>query len=202
MGALALPPAAAPTRRNTALVGSAFAVAAGMTLLGGLLASYFGARQVVQHDGGTWFDLAATPLPNVALAVTYASLAMSAFTAQWVVSAVKQDDRRQAYVAVGITLGLAAAFVNGLTFCWVQVGAAAGDGGFGDHMYALTVTHLLVVLAAVVVLVVMAFRVLGGQFGARNAEFVQAAALFWHFAAVAGVVIWWSVWFLEGGPAS
>jgi hypothetical protein len=178
MGALALPPAAAPTRRNTALVGSAFAVAAGMTLLGGLLASYFGARQVVQHDGGTWFDLAATPLPNVALAVTYASL------------------------AVGITLGLAAAFVNGLTFCWVQVGAAAGDGGFGDHMYALTVTHLLVVLAAVVVLVVMAFRVLGGQFGARNAEFVQAAALFWHFAAVAGVVIWWSVWFLEGGPAS
>ena len=201
MTALALPPAAPPVRRNVALVGAVFAIVAGTMLIGGLLASYFGARQAVAHDGGTWLGTS-VQLPNVALAVTYASLLMSAFTAQWIVSAVKLDDRRQAYVAVGLTLLLAGAFVNGLTFCWNQLAIKAGDGGFADHMYALTGTHLLVLIAAVVALVVTAFRVLGGQFGPRNSELVQATVAFWHFAVLAGVAIWWCVWFLEGGPAT
>jgi heme/copper-type cytochrome/quinol oxidase subunit 3 len=201
MSTLALPPAAPAPRRNVALVGTGFAIAAGALLVGGLLASYFDARQTLFHGGGKaadWVDK--TTLPNMALAVTYLSLLMSSFTAQWTVSALKLDDRRQAYLAVGVTLVLGAAFINGLTFCWTQVGAVAGDGGFGDHMYAVTVTHLLLVIAAVVLFAVMGFRVLGGQFGPRNAEFVASAAAFWHFVVFAGVAIWWCIWFLEGGP--
>ena len=53
MTALALPPAAPAPRRNVALVGTMFAIAAGLMLMGGLLASYFGARQVVHHASGT-----------------------------------------------------------------------------------------------------------------------------------------------------
>jgi heme/copper-type cytochrome/quinol oxidase subunit 3 len=200
MTALALPPAAPAPRRNVALAGTMFAIAAGIMLMGGLLAAYFGARQVVHHAGGTWLDTTQTPLPNVALAVTYVSLLMSSFTAQWAVSAIKMDDRRQGYVAIGLTLMLAAAFVNGLTFCWGQLGVAAGDGAFADRMYAVTAVHLLLVVVAVVYFVVMAFRVLGGQFGSRNSEFVVSAVAFWHFVVVAGVAVWWCIWFLEGGP--
>jgi heme/copper-type cytochrome/quinol oxidase subunit 3 len=200
MTALALPPAAPPARRHVALVGTGFAIAAGAMLIGGLLASYFGARQAVVHAGHVWIDTKKTPLPNVAIAVTYASLVMSSFTVQWAVSAIKLNDRRQSYVAVGVTLLLAAAFVNGLTFVWGQAGLKAGEGGFADHMYALTVTHLLLVIAAIVLLAVMAFRVIGGQFGPRNAEFVASAAAFWHFVVVAGGVVWWCVWFLNTVP--
>jgi cytochrome c oxidase subunit 3 len=200
MTALALPPAAPAPRRNVALVGTMFAIAAGIMLMGGLLAAYFGARQVAQHAGNTWVDTTTHPLPNVALAVTYVSLLMSAVTAQWVVSAIKMDDRRQGYVAAGLTLLLAAAFINGLTFCWAQLGLGAGDGAFADRMYAVTGVHLLLVVVAVVYFVVMAFRVLGGQFGPRNSEFVVSAVAFWHFVVAAGAAVWWCIWFLEGGP--
>lgn len=199
MTALALPPAAPAPRRNVALVGTMFAVAAGLMLMGGLLASYFGARQVAQHTGKAWVPNG-VELPNVALFVTYVSLLMSSFTAQWVVSAVKLDDRRQAYAATALTLLLGGAFVNGLTFCWVQLGARAGDGAFADRMYAVTAVHLLLVILAVVYLAVIAFRMLGGQFGPRNAEAVVGAVAFWHFIVFAGLAVWWCIWFLEGGP--
>ena len=198
MNALALPPAAPPARRNVALVGTCFAIAAGAMLIGGLVASYFQARQGMPRL--EWFDYKKTPLPNVAISVTYAALLMSSFTIQWAVSAIKVDDRRQSYVAIGLTLFLAAAFINGLTFVWGAAGLKAGDGAFADHMYALTVTHLLLVIAAMVLLAVMLFRVLGGQFGPRNSEFVASAAAFWHFTVVAGGVVWWCVWFLNTVP--
>lgn len=200
MTALALPPPAPPARRNVVLVGTCFAIAAGAMLIVGLVAGYFQARQLAVQANQTWIDTKKTPLPNVALAVTYLSLLMSSFTCQWAVSAIKQNDRRQSYMAVGITLLLAAAFVNGLSFSWGQAHLKAGGGGYADHMYALTVTHLLLVLAAVVLLLVMGFRVLGGQFGPRNAEFVQSAALFWHFTVLAGAVVWWVSWFLVAVP--
>lgn len=195
---LALPPAAPSPRRNVALVGAAFAIAAGVALVGGLLAVYLGARQDVLDAGGEWVDKAT--IPNVGMAVAYGTLLLSAFTAQWAVSAIKLDDRRQGYVAVGLTLLLAAAFLNALSFGWAQLGAGAGDGGFADHMYAVTVTHALLVVAGIVLIVVMGFRVIGGQFGPRNAEFVVSAAAYWHFVVLAGVAIWWCIWFLEGGP--
>jgi len=196
----ALPPAAPAPRRHVAMVGSIFAIGAGAMLIGGLLAAYFGSREVVQDGGGTWVDTVKVHLPNMALAMTYLSLFMSSFTAQWSVSAIKLNDRRQAYVAMGLTLLLAAAFLNGMTFCWHQIGAAAGDGAFADHMYAVTVVHVLLVVAAIVFFAVMAFRALGGHFSPNNAEFVGAAVAFWHFVVVAGVVVWWCIWFLEGGP--
>ena len=195
---LALPPAAAPPRRNVALVGTIFAIAAGTMLLGGLLATYFLARQTVQDGGNQWVD--PTIIPNVGAVVAYSTLLMSSFTAQWAVSAVKAGDRRQGFVALGLTLLLGAAFLNGLTFCWSQLGLTAGDNGFADHMYAVTITHAVLMVAAIVLFLVMTFRVLGGQYGPRNSEFVASAAAFWHFVVLAGAVIWWSVWFLEGGP--
>ena len=197
----ALPPAAPAPRRNVALIGTVFSIAAAAMLIAGLLASYFGARQSVAHSGGVWLG-PNVHLPNLPLAMAYTSLFMSSFTAQWAVSAIRMNDRRQANIAVGLTLLLAAAFVNGLSFSWGQLHLAAGDGAFADYMYAVTVGHLLLVLVAVVLFVVMGFRTLGGQFGPRNAEFVQSAAAFWHLAVVAGVAVYWCVWFLQGGPTS
>ncbi|MBW8825376.1 MAG: cytochrome c oxidase subunit 3 [Acidobacteria bacterium] len=198
---LELPAPPLPERRNVMLVGTMLVIVAGVTLFGGLLAAYFSARNATVHAGGTWAPEAGT-LPNAALAITYSALFLSSFTAQWAVSAIKANERRQAYVAVGVTLMLGAAFINGLSFCWGQLHLVAGADNYASYVYAISAVHLFVVVAAMLLFVVMGFRVFGGQFHARNAEFVASATAFWHFAVVAGIAVWWCLWFLAGGPTS
>jgi cytochrome c oxidase subunit 3 len=139
-------------------------------------------------------------MPNSALAVTYGALLLSAFTAQWAHAAIKVGERRQTYVAVGVTMLLGVAFINGLTFCYTQLGQVAGASSYANVVYAVSGTHLLLVVAALVLFVVMGFRVLGGQFGSGNVEFVTSAVAVWHFVVVAGFAVWWCLWFLTGGP--
>ena len=201
MSVAALPAPALPERRHVMLVGTILTIAAGAMLFGGLLAGYFATRNATVGAGGTWGP-AANSLPNAALAVTYSALLLSSFTAQWAVSAIKVNERRQAYVAIAVTLGLGAAFINGLSFCWTQLHLGAGTDAFADYVWAISAVHLLVVVAAMVFFLVMGFRVFGGQFNARNAEFVASATAFWHFAVVSGAAVWWCLWFLLGGPSS
>ncbi len=200
-GAAALPPAPEPRRRNVMLVGTLLVIAAGTMLTGGLLAAYFSAREITQAAGEPWPpEEILMVMPNATLFVAYLTLLMSSVTAQWAVSALSARDRRTMYVAVGLTLVLGLAFVNALSFSWAQLGMVAGADPFSTTVYALTVSHLLVVVAAHVALLVVGFRALGGQFSPRNREMVVSVAAFWHFAVAMGLVIWFSVWFLEGGP--
>ena len=191
----ALPPAPEPTRRSTPIVGVVLAIAAGTMLFGALLGEFFAAQDAAE----TWPPEGVT-LPNVALAVAYTTLLMASVTAQWAVSAIRQNERRSMYLAIGLTVVLGGAFVNAQTFIWSELGLVAGADSYANTVYALTVTHTVAVVAAIVLFVVMGFRALGGQFAPRNAEFVQAAALFWHFVVAVGGVIYFLVWFLEGGP--
>ena len=186
-------------RPRPLVVATFLVIAAGVMLFAGLLGSYGAARSAAMASGTPWLPDTVL-LPNVPLAVTYLSLAMSSVTAQWSVAAIISGARTQLYVAVGLTLVLAAAFINGLTFCWQRVGLAAGDGGFSTWMYALTVTHLVVLVAAMVLFVVLGFRALGGQFSRSDRQFVDCSAAFWHFTVAAGAAIWFTVWFLEGKP--
>jgi heme/copper-type cytochrome/quinol oxidase subunit 3 len=181
------------------VVATFLVVAAGVMLFAGLLGSYGAARSAAMARGETWLPDTVL-LPNVAIAVTYLSLAMSSVTAQWSVAAIVAGARTQMYLAVGLTLVLGAAFVNGLTFVWQRLGLGAGDGDFATWMYALTVTHLLVLVAAMVLFVVLGFRALGGQFSSTDRQFVDCAAAFWHFAVVSGAAIWIAIWFMEGKP--
>jgi heme/copper-type cytochrome/quinol oxidase subunit 3 len=190
----------ASDRPRPLVVATFLVIAAGVMLFAGLLGSYGAARSGAMARGETWLPDTVL-LPNVPIAVTYLSLLMSSVTAQWSVAAIISGARNQLYLAVGITLVLAAAFINGLTFVWQRVGLGAGDGDFATWVYALTVTHLIVVVAAMVLFLVLGFRALGGQFSRSDRQFVDCAAAFWHFAVAAGVAIWIAVWFMEGKPS-
>lgn len=190
-----LPPAPEPARRNLMRVATILVVAAGIMLFGGLIGSYLTTRSVAD----AWLPEDVL-LPNVPLAMAYLTLAMSSVTAQWAVAAIRVDARNQLYLALLLTVGLGLAFVNALWFSLDSMGVAAGDGGFGTSMYAVVITHLVAVIAAHVLFLVMGFRALGGQFSARNDEFVDAAATFWHFTTLVGLVVYFTVWFLEGAP--
>jgi heme/copper-type cytochrome/quinol oxidase subunit 3 len=190
----------ASDRPRPLVVATFLVIAAGVMLFAGLLGSYGAARSAAMGRGETWLPDTVL-LPNVAIAVTYLSLAMSSVTAQWSVAAIVNGARTQLYLAVGLTLVLGAAFVNGLTFVWQRLGLGAGDGDFATWVYALTVTHLLVVVAAMVLFLVLGFRALGGQFSRSDRQFVDCAAAFWHFAVAVGATIWIAVWLLEGKPS-
>ncbi|CAN5567505.1 hypothetical protein BH18ACT1_BH18ACT1_12610 [soil metagenome] len=181
------------------LVATFLVIAAGTMLFGGLLGGYAAARTAARVAGEPW-PPEAVVLPNVALAVTYLTLAMSSVTAQWAAAAIRIGARSQLYLAVGTTLLLGFAFLNGITFVWQRLELEAGTDGFATWVYALTVPHFLVVVAACALFLVMGFRALGGQFSSGNREFVDCAAAFWHFAVLSGAVIWIGVWFMEGGP--
>jgi heme/copper-type cytochrome/quinol oxidase subunit 3 len=192
-------PAPPAHRRGTSMTGAILAIAAGAMLMAGLLASYFAARNAVLNGKGTW-GLPRGTMPNSALAVTYGALFLSSFTAQWAVSAIKDGERRHVYVAVGTTILLGVAFVNGLTFSYTQLGLVAGKSAYADYVYAVSGTHLALVLAGLLVMVITGFRVLGGQPGPNNRELVASSVALWHFVVFAGVVVWWCLFFLTGGP--
>jgi cytochrome c oxidase subunit 3 len=194
---LALPPAPEARRPNTLMVGTFLAVAAGVMFFGALLGGYDAARDAAD----TW-PPEGVSLPNVALLVTYATLLMSSVTAQWSVAAIRMGARSQLYLAVGLTIAFGAAFVNGLSFCWSQLALAAGADAYSTTVWAVTGAHAVAVIAGIVLFVVMGFRALGGQFSPRNTEFVRCAATYWHFVVATGAVIWFVLWFLEGGPSS
>ena len=195
-------PGVAPVVRhpNLMMVGTFLAIAAGTMLIGSLLAGWLAARDVALTAGSPWLREGVS-IPNLAVAVTYLTLLMSSFTAQWAVYAARIDDRKNLYVALGITLLLALAFLNGLSFVFDQLGLEAGMTDVATHTYAVTVTHLLLVLAAIVLFVVMGFRALTGQVSARRLELVASAAAFWHFTVLAGAAVYLVVFFFEGAPA-
>jgi cytochrome c oxidase subunit 3 len=187
-------------RPHLMMVGTFLAIAAATMLIGALLAGWLAARAAALGAGSPWLR-EGVEIPNLAVAVTYLTLLMSSFTAQWAVYAARTDDRKNLYVALGITLVLGAAFVNGLSFVFDQLGLEAGMTDVATHTYAVTVTHLLLVLAAMALFVVMGFRALTGQVSARRPELVASAAAFWHFTVLAGAAVYLVVFFFEGAPA-
>ncbi len=187
-------------RPNLMMVGTFLAIAAGTMLVGGLLAGWLAARDLALSAGSPWLR-EGVEIPNLAVAVTYVTLLMSSFTAQWAVYAATHDDRKNLYIAIGTTLVLGLAFVNGLSFTFDQLGLEAGKTDVATHTYAVTVSHLLLVLAAIVLFVVMGFRALTGQVSARRLELVASAAAFWHFTVLAGAAVYLVVFFFEGAPA-
>ena len=192
---LALPPAPAPERPRTLLIGAGFGMAAIVMLFGGLIGAYF----ALQDTADAW-PPEGVELPNVPLAVAYLTLLMSSFTAQWAVAAIKTNERRAMYLAIGLTFLLGGAFINAQSFVWSQLGLAAGSSSYADIVYAITGTHVIAVVGGMLLFAVLGFRALGGQFTPRNSDFVQVAALLWHTVVAMGVLVWFFVWFLEGMP--
>ncbi len=185
-------PGAPSAPRHALAVATGFAIAAASLVMASLLGAYLsaaGAADVWPPQG--------VVVPNVALLATYASLLLASLTAQWTLAALSSADRRHMYLAVGLTLVFGGAFVNGMTFSWAQLELVAGSSAYADAVYAVTVTHLLLVVSAMLVSVVVGFRALAGQDSTRHRELVACATAWWHFVVAAGSVVWFVVWFLE-----
>lgn len=191
------PPVAQPTRNRTLLVGTALAAAASVMVFAGLFGIYVALRQnneflVESGQGGTlWFpELAVQIAPGTMMLFTSW---ISAFTISWAVQAIKADDRRNAYLALGLTLLMGAAIINQAVFAVTDFGVPIDRSLASLMLYVLYGAFIAFLAGAMGFVLLMTVRTVAGQFDSKNADGIQAAALYWYATVIVYAVLWYTI---------
>jgi heme/copper-type cytochrome/quinol oxidase subunit 3 len=194
--ALGAPPAPELSRNSTLIVGTAFAAVASIMVFVGLFAVYIAVRQnnefLVENGlGGTlWFPEGAVQIaPGTMMMFT---TWISAFSISWAVQAIRNDDRRNAYVALGLTILMGAAVINQMAFAISDFALPIDRSTPALMLYVIYGSYIVFVAIAIVFVALMAIRAIAGQFNSRNADGVQAAAIYWY----ATVIVYMPIWYL------
>jgi heme/copper-type cytochrome/quinol oxidase subunit 3 len=185
---LALPPAPAPARPRVLFTATALGVAAAAMLMAGLIGIYLEQRAAAGGTTADWLPEGAS-LPLLPANMALITMLMSSITVQWAVYAMGRNDRRHVYLALGLTTLFGVSFINSMGFLFSQLGTGIGDSVFGTMAYAVLGTMTAYVIAAIVFVVLMGFRALGGQFSPRDREGLASAALAWHFVVLCWFVV-------------
>jgi cytochrome c oxidase subunit 3 len=128
---------------------------------------------------------------NVILLATVL-LVISSFTCQYAVNAIKHDNRTTFQRNMAVTV------VLGITFLALQMydysilfneGLTLDRGTFGTTYYTLTGFHAAHVFGGVLMLSVVLYRGMAGQFSGRHHDMVEAASLYWHFVDIVWILL-------------
>src|SRR5689334_15919756 len=166
----------------------------------GLFAAYFSVRAQsvwppVTPDKALneHFNLHAEPWFALTLTIV---LIASSFTCQLGVWAIRRDDRTGFIRAFGVTLVLGIVFLIGQIYDYSTLGFGVADTPFGTTFYTLTGFHGAHVFCGAVMLAVVLYRGLAGQFSSRHHDAVEATSLYWHFVDVVWIVLFSTLYFL------
>jgi heme/copper-type cytochrome/quinol oxidase subunit 3 len=190
--AITLPPAAEPTRPRVLLVGTALASGAAFMAVMGLVGIYLSRRAEVISTGASWFP-DGTRIDLTPSNLAFGTMLLSALTVTWAIDAVTKDDRKMAYLALGLTLLFGLSVVNLTVFLYKQAGLAVSTTP-GLLFYVVTGAHLAMMVAGMAFLVVMTVRVLAGDYRGRDREGLVSAAVFWYATVAAHAVIWLAIY--------
>jgi cytochrome c oxidase subunit 3 len=176
----------------------------------GLFAAYFSIRaaysevdKVTQVSKHVWPPTAYAGLlnpfrvttPEGALNVIVPAtliLILSSVTCQIGVWAIRRGDHRGFIRAFSITLGLGITFLLLQAFDYsvlIHEGLTMGATTFGTTYFTLTGFHGAHVFGGVLMLGVVVYRGMAGQFSAKHHDMVEAASLYWHFVDVVWVLL-------------
>ena len=170
---------------------------------GGLFAAYFSIRAnapqwpPVNPETSAPFQLAILPFVGPATIL----LILSSVTCQFAVWAIRRDDR------VGFLRNMTVTVVLGIVFLAMQVtdytilgqeGLTLSSGTYGTTYYTLTGFHGAHVLGGVIMLSVVLYRGMAGQFSARHYDAVEGASLYWHFVDVVWILLFSLLYLLPG----
>ncbi len=123
-------------------------------------------------------------------------LIISSITCQVAVWSIRRGDRAGFVRAIGVTLLLGIAFLIGQVYDYSQLGFGISDTPFGTTFYTLTGFHGAHVFGGAVMLSVVLYRGLAGQFNARHHDAVEAVSLYWHFVDVVWIVLFSTLYIL------
>jgi cytochrome c oxidase subunit 3 len=156
----------------------------------GLFAAYFATRAANAPWPPNAFAHILDPLGVIMIATII--LILSSFTCQFAVWSIRRGDRR------GFVRNIAFTFVLGIIFLLMQVydyailfseGLTLGSGPFGTTYFTLTGFHGAHVFGGVLMLGVLLYRGMAGQFSAKHHDAVEAVSLYWHFVDVVWILL-------------
>jgi heme/copper-type cytochrome/quinol oxidase subunit 3 len=186
-------PAPPPTRPRVLIVGTAFATAATLMVLVGLVGVYLLERAAVISAGDTWLPEGVI-IPLQQPTVMLFTLLASSVTIQWAVYAVARNDKVNTYIALGMTFLFGFGFVNMCSYLYTLMGLDITASPQAVLIYAISGAHLAMLIGAMLFVAVTSFRALAGQETSRAHDGVSASALFWHATVAAYFVIWYAVY--------
>jgi cytochrome c oxidase subunit III len=170
----------------------------------GLFAAYFSVRASTVHwppgaaEGvptalAERFNLHAEPFYAAGLT---AILITSSFTCQFAVWAIRRNDRTGFVRNIAVTLILGIVFLLGQVYDYSTIGFGISDTPFGTTFYTLTGFHGAHVFGGAVMLSVILYRGLAGQFSSRHHDAVEAVSLYWHFVDVVWIALFSTLYIL------
>ena len=173
------------------ILGMVLFITSEVMFFSGLFAAYFATRAANVDD---WppevFQHVLDPLGLIMIATII--LVLSSFTCQFAVWSIRRGDRR------GFIRNTAITFVLGVIFLAMQVvdysilfgeGLTLASGPFGTTYFTLTGFHGAHVFGGVLMLGVVLYRGMAGQFSAKHHDAVEAVSLYWHFVDVVWILL-------------
>jgi cytochrome c oxidase subunit 3 len=163
----------------------------------GLFAAYFNTRASNHPWPPEEFADILNPFSVILVATVI--LITSSFTCQLAVWAIRRGDR------TGFLRNISFTFVLGVIFLLLQAydysllfgdGMTLGSGPFGTTYFTLTGFHGAHVFGGVIMLGVVLYRGMAGQFSSRHHDAVEAASLYWHFVDVVWILLFSILYFL------
>jgi cytochrome c oxidase subunit 3 len=181
---------------------------------GGLFAAYFNIRAnaaqwpPINPETNAPYHLQVLPIQTVNgetelsfVLIATILLVISSFTCQMGVWAIRRDDRTGYLRAMTVTL------ILGITFLIMQLtdyailgseGLTLSSGTYGTTFYTLTGFHGAHVFGGVIMLAVILYRGMVGQFSSRHYDAVEGASLYWHFVDVVWILLFSLLYLLPG----
>jgi heme/copper-type cytochrome/quinol oxidase subunit 3 len=187
-----LAPAPEPRRPRVLLVGAGLAATAAAMAVLTLVGIYLQLRGQTLAKGNPWIPEGST-IPLTPGSMGMVSLAMSGVTMAWCVYSLRNSDRTNAYLALAVTVILGVAYVTDIVYLYSQMHLAIAATPQAVLIYAITGAHIAMVAGGLLFALVMGFQALGGQLTGRDADGMNAAALFWYVTIAVYSVIWYAV---------
>jgi heme/copper-type cytochrome/quinol oxidase subunit 3 len=189
-------PPAPRARPRLVLIATCFAIAGIAVAFAGLYGVYISMRTEAINAGTEWIPGGAGTIPLTPASVMLVTILMTSITVHWAVWAIGRDDRLNSYLALGLTLMLALAFLNQASFLYSQMGWEVGGELARQSIliYAITGGQLLMLVVAMVYLALMAFRTMAGGYSKADSEGLVAASVFWHATVLAYAVVWTAIY--------
>ena len=188
---------AEPVRNRTLLVGTAFGAMSSIMVFVGLFAVYITVRQnneflVENRLGGTlWFPEGAVQITPGTM-MLFTTWGGGLFMA-WAVQAIRNDDRRNAYVALGLTLLMGAAVINQMVFAIQDFALPIDRSTPALLLYVIYGSYIIFVAIAMIFVFLMTVRAIAGQFNSKNADGIEAAAIYWYSTILVYLPVWYLI---------
>jgi heme/copper-type cytochrome/quinol oxidase subunit 3 len=185
------PPPAPPARPRVLLIGTVLSLSAVVLGFAALLAIYIQARADTLAQGQTWLpkDVDIPLTPGTMGLVT---LGLSAVIVQWAVYSISNDDRRHAYLALGLGVLMGAAYINGMAFYYSQMHLTIHEP-VGLLIFAITGAHIAMAVGGMLFMGLVAFRTFGGQYSGHDREGLVAMSIYWYVTVSLYAVIWFTI---------